>query len=63
LSQVAAAWRGQAASIETTPLLVRPRGTGVAALARFIPAPTMTNRSQFRCRQRKKAFSHPKIAP
>jgi len=32
LSQAAAAWRGRFASIEINPLLVRPRGAGVAAL-------------------------------
>jgi acetate---CoA ligase (ADP-forming) len=36
VSQLAATWRGQFSSIEINPLLVRPRGAGVAALDALI---------------------------
>jgi succinyl-CoA synthetase beta subunit len=39
LSQIAVAWQGRFTSIEINPLLVRPRGAGVAALDALIVAP------------------------
>ena len=36
LSQIAVAWQGRFTSIEINPLLVRPRGAGVAALDALI---------------------------
>jgi succinyl-CoA synthetase beta subunit len=40
LLQIAVAWRGRFASMEINPLLVRPRGTGVATLDAVIVTPT-----------------------
>ena len=39
LSQIAVAWQGRFTSIEINPLLVRPRGAGVAALDALILTP------------------------
>jgi hypothetical protein len=39
LSQIAGAWHGRFISIEINPLLVRPRGAGVAALDALIVTP------------------------
>jgi acetate---CoA ligase (ADP-forming) len=46
LSQIAVAWRGRFTSIEINPLLVRPRGAGVAALDALILTTSDTSKSR-----------------
>jgi acetate---CoA ligase (ADP-forming) len=46
LSQIAVAWQGRFTSIEINPLLVRPRGAGVAALDALILATGDTSKSR-----------------
>ena len=46
LSQIAVAWHGRFTSIEINPLLVRPRGAGVAALDALILTTDDTSKSR-----------------
>jgi acetate---CoA ligase (ADP-forming) len=46
LSQIAVAWQGRFTSIEINPLLVRPRGAGVAALDALILTMRDTSKSR-----------------